>query len=206
MNELSVIFHQIGINTYDVLEAANTKWNFLPFTPGLVGGHCIGVDPYYLAWKSDELGHYPKVILSGRGINDGMSKRIAREVIDNLISQNLVMTLAKVLVMGVTFKENVSDVRNSKVADIVNLLKSYQVNVDVIDPLADSEEVEEEYGFKLVSKPRQEYNAIILAVSHDEYLNMTEEDFNQLGNNNTLIYDVKGIYRNQIKSLPYMSL
>jgi UDP-N-acetyl-D-galactosamine dehydrogenase len=116
------------------------------------------------------------------------------------------MTLAKVLVMGVTFKENVSDVRNSKVADIVQLLKSYQVNVDVIDPFADSDEVEEEYGFKLVSKPRQEYNVIILAVSHEEYMNITEEDFKKLGNSNTLIYDVKGIYRNKIKSLPYMSL
>jgi UDP-N-acetyl-D-galactosamine dehydrogenase len=206
MNELSVIFHQIGINTYDVLEAANTKWNFLPFTPGLVGGHCIGVDPYYLAWKSDELGHYPKVILSGRGINDGMSKRIAREVIDNLISQNLVMTLAKVLVMGVTFKENVSDVRNSKVADIVHLLKSYHVNVDVVDPFADTDEVFREYGFNIISNPRQEYNAIIVAVGHEQYLNMDEEDFKNIGNENTLIYDVKGTYRNKIKKLPYMSL
>jgi UDP-N-acetyl-D-galactosamine dehydrogenase len=206
MNELSVIFHQIGISTYDVLEAANTKWNFLPFTPGLVGGHCIGVDPYYLAWKSDELGHYPKVILSGRGINDSMGKRITREIMQYLIAQDLVMTKARVLVMGVTFKENVSDVRNSKVSDIVNLLQSYKVKVDVIDPHADSDEVFEEYGFNITANPGNNYNAVVVAVSHNDYLNMKEEDFKNLGDEKTLIYDIKGIFRNKIKELPYLSL
>jgi UDP-N-acetyl-D-galactosamine dehydrogenase len=206
MNELSVIFRQMNINTFEVLKAAGTKWNFLPFTPGLVGGHCIGVDPYYLAWKSDELGYYPKVILAGRDINDGMGKRIAREVVQHMITQDLVISKSRVLIMGVTFKENVSDVRNSKVADIYEELRAYLVNVDVIDPLADPEEVKHEYGFDLVPEPKGNYHAIILAVSHDEYLDMDEKDFIRLVNGHTLLYDVKGIKKGKIRELKYMSL
>ncbi len=206
MNELSLIFRRLNINTFEVLEAARTKWNFLPFTPGLVGGHCIGVDPYYLAWKSDELGHYPKVILSGRDINDGMGKRIAREVIQHLISMDLVISKSRVLILGVTFKENVSDVRNSKVADIYNELRTYLVNVDVVDPLADPAEVKHEYGFDLIPEPGRNYHAIILAVSHDEYLGMEEKDFKALANGLTLFYDVKGVKKRKISQLKYMSL
>jgi len=206
MNELSVIFRQMNINTYDVLEAARTKWNFLPFTPGLVGGHCIGVDPYYLAWKSDELGHYPRVILSGRDINDGMGKRIAREIIQHLISMDLVISKSRVLIMGVTFKENVSDVRNSKVADIYHELRTYLVNVDVVDPLADSAEVNHEYGFELTTEPRTNYHAIVLAVGHDEYLAMEAGDFMKFANGQTLFYDVKGVKKGRVGKMKYMSL
>jgi len=206
MNELSLIFRLMEINTYEVLEAAGTKWNFLPFTPGLVGGHCIGVDPYYLAWKSDELGHYPKVILSGRDINDGMGKRIAREVIQHLISMDLIISKSRVLIMGVTFKENVSDVRNSKVADIYNELRTYLVNVDIVDPLADPAEVKHEYGFDLIPQPRKNYHAIILAVSHDEYVAMDEKDFKALANGHTLFYNVKGIKKGQVGELKYLCL
>lgn len=206
MNELSVIFRQMNVNTFEVLEAAGTKWNFLPFTPGLVGGHCIGVDPYYLAWKSDELGYYPKVILSGRDINDGMGKRIAREVIQFLITRDLVLSKSRVLLLGVTFKENVTDVRNSKVKDIVNELQSYLVNVDVVDPLADPVEVKKEYGFELKEKPEPVYHAVILAVSHDEFMGMTESDFLKLAKNKALFYDVKGVLRGKITGMKYMSL
>ncbi len=206
MNELSVIFHLMKINTYEVLEAAGTKWNFLPFTPGLVGGHCIGVDPYYLAWKSDELGYYPKVILSGRDINDNMGKRIAREVVQFLITRDLVLRKARVLIMGVTFKENVSDVRNSRVKDIVDELQSYLVNVDVVDPLADPAEVKEEYGFELKKDLAPVYQAMILAVGHEEYLEMEEEDFMKLSDNKALLYDVKGVMKEKVKKLKYMSL
>ena len=206
MNELSVIFGKMGINTYEVLEAAGTKWNFLRFFPGLVGGHCIGVDPYYLTHKASELGYHSKVILSGRTINDGMGALIAREVIQHLIKQDKSLKQCKVLVMGATFKENVSDIRNSKVADVVNELKSYLVNVQVADPYADSEEVEHEYGYKLAERLDNNYDAIILAVNHAPYLDLNSEYFKSITNNEAMFFDVKGVFNKRIEGLVYKSL
>ncbi|MEI6950862.1 nucleotide sugar dehydrogenase, partial [Paraflavisolibacter sp. H34] len=157
MNELSIIFDKMGINTYEVLEAAGTKWNFLRFFPGLVGGHCIGVDPYYLTYKASELGYNSRVILAGRQINDSMAVYVARKVLRHIISSVADVKAARVLVMGATFKENVSDIRNSKVADVVRELKEFSLNVDVVDPHADSQELEHEYGFGLVEGAGQDY-------------------------------------------------
>ena len=206
MNELSMIFNKMGINTYEVLEAAGTKWNFLRFFPGLVGGHCIGVDPYYLTFKASELGHASRVITSGRAVNDGMGPYIATEVVKKMIKAGKNVLNSKVLVMGATFKENVSDIRNSKVADVVNELKSYGILVDVIDPHANAEEVFKEYGFPLSEKPEKDYDAIILAVAHKEYLNLNEDFFLSLSAEKGIIMDVKGSYRNTIRNLSYISL
>jgi UDP-N-acetyl-D-galactosamine dehydrogenase len=206
MNELSMIFNKMGINTYEVLEAAGTKWNFLRFSPGLVGGHCIGVDPYYLTFKASELGHASRVITSGRAVNDGMGQHIATEVVKKIIHAGKNVLNARVLVMGTTFKENVSDIRNSKVADVVNELKSYGIVVDVIDPHASAEEVYREYGFHLSDKPGKNYDAIVLAVAHNEYLNLKEEFFESMLSGKGIIMDVKGIYRNTIRNLSYTSL
>jgi UDP-N-acetyl-D-galactosamine dehydrogenase len=206
MNELSMIFNKMGINTYEVLEAAGTKWNFLRFFPGLVGGHCIGVDPYYLTFKAAELGHAAQVINSGRAVNDGMGKFIATEVVKKIIHAGKNVLHSKVLVMGATFKENVSDIRNSKVADVVNELKTYGIRVDITDPFASSRELEEEYGFGLVEKPEKKYDAIILAVAHKDYTGLTEEYFLTLSDGNGIFMDVKGIYRNKISRMIYMSL
>jgi UDP-N-acetyl-D-galactosamine dehydrogenase len=206
MNELSMIFNKMGINTYEVLEAAGTKWNFLRFFPGLVGGHCIGVDPYYLTFKASELGHASRVITSGRAVNDGMGPYIATEVVKKMIKAGKNVLNSKVLVMGATFKENVSDIRNSKVADVVNELKSYGILVDVIDPHANAEEVFKEYGFRLSEKPEKDYDAIILAVAHKEYLNLKEDFFLSLSAEKGIIMDVKGSYRNTIRNLSYISL
>lgn len=206
MNELSIIFNKMDINTYDVLQAAGTKWNFLKFTPGLVGGHCIGVDPYYLTYKANELGYHSKVILSGRTTNDGMGALIAREVIQHIIENDKSLKQGRVLVMGITFKENVSDIRNSKVIDVINELKSFKLNVEVVDPHASSEEVEHEYGLTLVDEPTGVYDAIIGAVNHKDYLNLDNGYFQKLSNGHTLFYDVKGVFRNTIKTLDYKSL
>jgi UDP-N-acetyl-D-galactosamine dehydrogenase len=206
MNELSMIFNKMGINTYEVLEAAGTKWNFLRFSPGLVGGHCIGVDPYYLTFKASELGHASQVITSGRAVNDGMGQYIATEVVKKIIKAGKNVLNASVLVMGATFKENVSDIRNSKVADVVNEFKSYGILVDVIDPHASSEEVFREYGFRLKEKPGKNYDAIVLAVAHKEYLNLKEEFFTSLSSEKGIVMDIKGIYRNIIRNLSYKSL
>jgi UDP-N-acetyl-D-galactosamine dehydrogenase len=206
MNELSMIFNKMQINTYEVLEAAGTKWNFLKFYPGLVGGHCIGVDPYYLTFKAAELGHAAQVINSGRAVNDGMGKYIATEVVKKIIKAGKNVLNSKVLVLGATFKENVSDIRNSKVADVVNELKSYGVVVEIIDPYASSEELEKEYGFGLCKNPGNDYAAIIVAVAHKEYSNLSEEYFTSQCDKNGIVMDVKGIYRNKIKKLAYMSL
>ncbi|HSN59811.1 MAG TPA: nucleotide sugar dehydrogenase, partial [Ferruginibacter sp.] len=192
MNELSIIFDKMNINTFEVLEAAGTKWNFLKFQPGLVGGHCIGVDPYYLTYKSKRLGYDSQVILAGRAINDGMAGYVAKKVLQHIIHNNGNIKQAKVLVMGATFKENVSDIRNSKVADVVNELKSYGILVDVIDPHANAEEVFKEYGFHLSEKPEKDYDAIILAVAHKEYLNLKEDFFLSLSAEKGIIMDVKG--------------
>jgi UDP-N-acetyl-D-glucosamine/UDP-N-acetyl-D-galactosamine dehydrogenase len=206
MNELSMIFNKMGINTFEVLEAAGTKWNFLKFFPGLVGGHCIGVDPYYLTYKAAELGHTAQVINSGRSVNDGMGKYIATEVVKKIIKAGKNVLHSKVLLLGATFKENVSDIRNSKVADIVNELKSYGVLVEIIDPYASSEDLKKEYGFGLVEKPGKDYAAIIVAVSHNDYLNLPEDFFVSHTDSKGIVMDVKGIYRNKIHSLTYMSL
>ena len=206
MNELSIIFSRIGINTYDVLEAAGTKWNFLKFYPGLVGGHCIGVDPYYLVHKAKELKYHPQMINAGRFVNDSMGGYIAKKIVKKMIGMGKNILGARVLVMGVTFKEDVSDIRNSKVVDIVNELKDFGVDVDVTDPNADSEEVMHEYGFKLIEKPRANYDAVIVAVAHKEYMELDEEYFRGLTYEHAVLGDIKGIYRGKIHLMKYWSL
>ncbi len=207
MNELSLIFKKMGINTYEVLEASGTKWNFLPFYPGLVGGHCIGVDPYYLTHKANELGYHAKVILAGRNINDSVHTLIAREVVQFLIEQDKSLLRTKVLVMGVTFKENVSDIRNSKVPELIKELQSYKINVDAVDPYANAEEFEHEYGIRLVEKANTDYDAIVLAVNHHEYGVLEENYFlKKVKTEGDLFYDVKGVFRGRIQQLKYSSL
>lgn len=206
MNELSLIFNRLGINTFEVLEAAGTKWNFLKFFPGLVGGHCIGVDPYYLTYKANELGYHSKIITGGRVINDGMAPYIARQVVKKLISKGHKINGSKILVMGATFKENVSDIRNSKVADLVNELKSFSINVEVVDAYASSEEVIHEYGFGLTDKPTGGYHAVIVAVNHREYLQLDEAYFKSITVDSPLFVDVKGVFRGKIKGMEYWSL
>lgn len=206
MNELSLIFNRMDINTYEVLEAAGTKWNFLKFFPGLVGGHCIGVDPYYLTYKANELGYHSKIITGGRFINDSMGGYIAKTTVKKMISNGNKINGARVLIMGATFKENVSDIRNSKVADVYNELKSFSVDVDVIDPHASSDEVMHEYGYKLADNIQGKYNAVIVAVNHAEYANLDEAYFKSIMVDNGVFVDVKGIYRDKIKNLTYWSL
>lgn len=206
MNELSIICSRIGINTYDVLDAAGTKWNFLKFSPGLVGGHCIGVDPYYLVHKAKELKYHPQMINAGRFVNDTMGGYIAKKIVKRMIAMGKNILGARVLVMGVTFKENVSDIRNSKVVDIVNELKDFGVDVDVTDPHADPEEVLREYGFPLIEQPRANYDAIIVAVSHKEYIDLDEAYFRDLTYDHAVLGDVKGIYRGKIHVMKYWSL
>jgi UDP-N-acetyl-D-galactosamine dehydrogenase len=206
MNELSIIFNKMDINTYEVLEAAGTKWNFLKFSPGLVGGHCIGVDPYYLTYKSNQLGYDSRVILAGRVINDEMPFYIARKIVQHVIRKVGDVSKARALVLGATFKENVSDIRNSKVADLVKELQSYSLNVDVVDPFASSDELKHEYGFSLCDQIGKQYDAIILAVAHDPYKDKGEDYFMGLSHPKTLFVDLKGIYRNKINQLTYWSL
>lgn len=207
MNELSLIFDRLNINTYEVLEAAGTKWNFLKFSPGLVGGHCIGVDPYYLTYKAKELGYDAKVILSGRTTNDNMGAYIAKKAVQLMVKQGKDISKAKVLVMGATFKENVEDIRNSKVADVINELKGFSVNVDVVDPYANSEELNHEYGFSLIEKPANDYDAVIVAVNHRDYLNLDEKYFESITSDQPVVMDIKGIYRNKFSDgLVYWSL
>ena len=206
MNELSIIFDRMNINTFEVLEAAGTKWNFLKFQPGLVGGHCIGVDPYYLTHKSKELGYESQVILAGRVINDGMAGYVAKKVLQHIIQNNGNIKDAKVLVMGATFKENVSDIRNSKVADVVNELKSFSLNVHVSDPHAESDELKHEYGFELVNKIADDYDAVIITVPHNAYKNLDDAYFAGITKPKAMIADLKGIYRKEIQSRYYWSL
>jgi UDP-N-acetyl-D-glucosamine/UDP-N-acetyl-D-galactosamine dehydrogenase len=206
MNELSIIFNRMGINTFEVLEAAGTKWNFLKFSPGLVGGHCIGVDPYYLTYKAESLGYHARVINSGRYVNDSIGFYIAKQTVKKMIAAKKNLNDAVVLVMGATFKENVSDIRNSKVADVIKELKSYGVAVDVVDPHADSAELEHEYGFGLTEKPDKKYDAVIVAVNHKEYLDLDEKYFTSVSSGNPILVDVKGIYRNKMQNLTYWSL
>jgi UDP-N-acetyl-D-galactosamine dehydrogenase len=206
MNELSIIFDRMGINTFEVLEAAGTKWNFLKFQPGLVGGHCIGVDPYYLTYKSKELGYDSQVILAGRVINDGMAEYIAKKVLQHIIQNNGNVKDAKVLVMGATFKENVSDIRNSKVADVVKELQSFSLNVHITDPHADSAELQHEYGFGLTADTASDYDAVIITVPHNNYKKLDDVYFAGITKNKAIIADLKGIYRGKINSRQYWSL
>ena len=205
MNELSIIFDKMNINTFEVLEAAGTKWNFLKFYPGLVGGHCIGVDPYYLTYKASELGYNSRVILAGRYINDNMAFLVARRVVRHIINNVSDVKAAKVLVMGATFKENVSDIRNSKVADVVRELKEFFLNVDVVDPHADSAELQHEYGFGLANGVGKDYDAVIVTVCHEPYAGLDENYFASITKPHALIADLKGVYRDKIKSRPYWS-
>jgi UDP-N-acetyl-D-galactosamine dehydrogenase len=205
MNELSIIFDKMDINTYEVLEAAGTKWNFLKFYPGLVGGHCIGVDPYYLTYKSNQLGYDSRVILAGRVINDEMPKWVVKKVVQHIIKHVKDVTKARVLIMGTTFKENVSDIRNSKVADVVKELKSFSLNVDVVDAHASSEELMHEYGYGLASA-NGKYDAVILAVCHDDYRNITEDYLASITNPHALFADLKGVFKGKLTRLKYWSL
>ena len=206
MNELSMIFNKMNINTYEVLEAAGTKWNFLKFVPGLVGGHCIGVDPYYLAFKAKQFRYHPQIINAGRSVNDSMGFYVANQVVKKMIALGKNVLNSKILIMGATFKEDVSDIRNSKVADIINELKDFGVKVDVIDPMANSDDLNHEYGFSLTNKMRNDYDAIIVAVNHKEYKDLEESYFTRMSSKDTVFFDLKGIYRGKIKELHYMSL
>ena len=190
VNELAKIFNKLDIDTHSVLEAAGTKWNFLPFKPGLVGGHCIGVDPYYLAQKAQEAGYHPEIILSGRRLNDDMGKYVAGEVVKLLMKRSLPVLGSNVLMLGITFKENCPDIRNTRAIDVYEELQSYNVNVDVYDPWADSNEVKDEFGFDLVEKPNRKYHAVILTVAHKEFLN---QDLRPHLVEGGILYDVKGI-------------
>ena len=206
MNELSIIFNRMDINTFEVLEAAGTKWNFLKFFPGLVGGHCIGVDPYYLLHKSKELGYHAQMINAGRFINDSMGGYIAKQIVKKLVKAEKNIQESKILIMGITFKEDVSDIRNSKVVDVYRELLSYGVKVDVVDPYADTEEVKEEYQFELIKEPAKDYDVVIAAVSHDKYKELDEKYFKSITTDNALFVDIKGICRNKIRELNYWSL
>ncbi len=195
MNELSIIFDMMNIDTKEVLEAAGTKWNFLKFVPGLVGGHCIGVDPYYLVHKSRQLGYEPKVILSGRSINDGMPAHIAKRLVQKLIKRGKSPQTCKVLVMGVTFKENVADIRNSKVSDLVRELMQYSINVHMVDPHASPNEFAHEYSLTLMDTPSNYYDAVIVAVNHKEYTNLDMNYFKSIMNEHPILLDLKAIYK-----------
>lgn len=194
MNELSIIFNRMGINTYDVLEAAGTKWNFLNFYPGLVGGHCIGVDPYYLAYKAKEYRYHPQIINSGRFVNDSMGFYVAKQLVKKLIDKGKKILNSKVLVMGVTFKEDVSDLRNSKVADLISELESYGVLVEVADPHASAQEVKEEYGFELTEDIADDYNAVIVAVSHKDYKKFDESYFKSITTKNAILVFISCVF------------
>jgi UDP-N-acetyl-D-galactosamine dehydrogenase len=206
MNELSIIFNRMGINTYEVLEAAGTKWNFLKFYPGLVGGHCIGVDPYYLSYKAKAMGYHPQMIDSGRFTNDSMGAYAGKETVKKLIAAHKSPDKSRVLVMGMTFKEDVTDIRNSKVIDVVNELRDFGVEVDVIDPGASFDDVMHEYGIGLKKQPEGKYDAIIVAVAHREYRDLDEKFFLDLLNGKGILVDLKGLYRNRMRWLTYWSL
>lgn len=198
VNELSMIFSKMGIDTKAVLKAAGTKWNFLPFEPGLVGGHCIGVDPYYLTYKADQLGYHSRIILAGRRINDGMGAYVASELVKNMIHADAKVKNARVLILGLTFKGNCPDTRNTKVIDIVNELHTYEIETAVYDPVADSAEAEREYGIKLISEDELSgFDAVIVAVDHEEFKSLTTDDIRAMYADDCkkmVISDVKGIY------------
>jgi UDP-N-acetyl-D-glucosamine/UDP-N-acetyl-D-galactosamine dehydrogenase len=194
INELAMIFHRLGIDTEDVLKAAGTKWNFLNFKPGLVGGHCIGVDPYYLTYKAEELGYHPEIILAGRRLNDSMGEYVAARIIKLMIGRNIQPAGARVLCLGLTFKENCPDVRNTKVVDVVKELQSFGCNVDVHDPWVDVREAEHEYGIKMVASPEHgNYDAVVVAVAHKEFVALGAKGVRSYGNPNVVIYDIKHV-------------
>ena len=202
MNELSIIFDKLEIDTDSVLKAAGTKWNFLKFKPGLVGGHCIGVDPYYLTYKSQTLGHEPKVILSGRKINDGMGEHVALKLIDAMNKQEVTIEDSKILIMGFTFKENCPDIRNTKVVDVINKLKTYGCSIDVYDQWADREQSLNEYNIKLESKlEKYSYDAIILSVPHNDFIDMGIEEIKTYGNANCIFFDLKSVFSHKDSDL-----
>jgi len=206
MNELSMIFDKLGINTNDVLDAAATKWNFMKFTPGLVGGHCIDVDPYYLTHKAKQLGYHSKVIAAGRFVNDEMPRYISKKIVQHIIKNAADPANAKVLVLGVTFKENVSDIRNSKVIDLVKDILDYSLKVDVTDMHADPVAIKQMYGLDLSVQIGDGYDVVVLAVAHDEYKRFSEEYLLGITKPNALFADLKGIYRDRISKLIYWSL
>jgi len=192
INELSIIFNKLNIDTLEVLEAAGTKWNFLPFRPGLVGGHCIGVDPYYLTHKAQSVGYHPEMILAGRRLNDGMGAYVVSQLVKHMLHKRIQVEGANVLVMGLTFKENCPDLRNTKIVDVVSELKDYNINVDITDPWCSTEEAEREYQLSLTEKPKTgHYDAIILAVSHNEFKALGVENIRALGKANHVLYDLK---------------
>lgn len=194
INELALIFERMGLDTHDVLAAAGTKWNFLPFKPGLVGGHCIGVDPYYLTYKAQEYGYHPEVILAGRRINDNMGSHIAHRVVKLMTQQGISAVDAKVLVLGFAFKENCPDLRNTRVIDVINELQSYHLDVEICDPWVDGAEASEEYGVSINAKPSHaSYDAIVLCVAHDEFVAMGGAGIRALAADKHVLYDVKGI-------------
>ncbi|MDO6709985.1 Vi polysaccharide biosynthesis UDP-N-acetylglucosamine C-6 dehydrogenase TviB [Aliiglaciecola sp. 2_MG-2023] len=202
INELAMIFERLGIDTEEVLLAAGSKWNFLPFRPGLVGGHCIGVDPYYLTHKAEEIGYHPEVILAGRRINDQMGEYVVSRLVKKMLNKKIMVNGANVLLMGITFKENCPDIRNTKVVDIATELDNYHVNVDIYDPWAESEEVQAEYGLKLVSEPEVgKYDAIIAAVAHQEFKQMSSQELRALGKDNCVVFDLKYIIDKEIVDL-----
>tara|TARA_R110000772_G_scaffold267854_1_gene392925 strand:+ start:296 stop:1585 length:1290 start_codon:yes stop_codon:yes gene_type:complete len=192
INELSIIFNKLNIDTLEVLEAAGTKWNFLPFRPGLVGGHCIGVDPYYLTHKAQSVGYHPEMILAGRRLNDGMGAYVVSQLVKNMLHKRIQVEGANVLIMGLTFKENCPDLRNTKIVDIVSELKEYNINVDITDPWCSTEQAEHEYNLSLTKQPETgHYDAIILAVSHNEFKTMGADNIRALGKTNHVLYDLK---------------
>jgi len=195
INELALIFNRMGLDTVEVLEAAGTKWNFLPFRPGLVGGHCIGVDPYYLTHKSQEMGYHPEMILAGRRINDNMGLYVATEVIRLMVKRGMSLPKAKILILGITFKENCPDVRNTRVVDVVQELKSYGATVDVYDPWADAHVVKHEYGLEILTRPPAagQYDGIVLAVAHNQFRDMPPEAIHAWGRQDHVLYDIKSL-------------
>ncbi|MDR3127354.1 MAG: nucleotide sugar dehydrogenase [Tannerellaceae bacterium] len=208
INELSIVLGRMGINTYDVLQAAATKWNFTPFSPGLVGGHCVGVDPYYLVYKAHELNYHPRIIHAGRVVNDAMGAYIGKKVAKRIVALGKALSHARVLVLGITFKENVADIRNSKVVDIIRELTDFGLSVDVADPYASPQEVQRVYKLSLIEPQAgaQVYDAIILAVPHQPYLSLHESDFLALAPAPAIFADLKGLFRSRIHSLEYWSL
>ncbi len=194
INELAIIFNRMGIDTLEVLEAAGSKWNFLPFRPGLVGGHCIGVDPYYLTHKAQAIGHQPEVILSGRRINDGMGRYIVGVIVKKMIQKGLSIASSNILILGLTFKENCNDLRNTKVADMIVEFESYGIKVDVYDPWADPDEAKREYGIDLIKEPKDGiYQAVVLAVAHEEFKGLGAEVIRRFGTDNSVLYDIKHV-------------
>jgi UDP-N-acetyl-D-galactosamine dehydrogenase len=206
VNELAIIFDRMGINTKQVLAAAGTKWNFLKYQPGLVGGHCIGVDPYYLVHKAKKLGYDPQVILSGRRVNDGIPEFIAKKLVQLLLKNNKNPQICKVAVLGVTFKENVSDIRNSKVADLIKELMQYAIHVHIHDPYASPNEVSKEYKFSLTAKLDDDYDAVVVAVNHAPYNDHDAAYFKSIMKNDPILFDIKGMYKIEDPEITYWSL